>query len=96
MDPQSKEMWRLTGRFASVGIEMGVALVIGYYIGRAFDWFFAVHVSVWVGRDVSTAPYGMYFWTFAGLGASFLAVWDAYKLARRTTMQDDLDDPAGR
>jgi ATP synthase protein I len=73
MDPENKKMWRLAGRYSSVGLEMGLAVVFGYAIGFYLD--------KWLG----TAPYLTAFWTVAGFGAAFKAIYDAYRDAKHDT-----------
>ncbi len=70
MDPDSREMLTDFRRFAFVGIEMGLSVAIGYWIGSYLDG--------WWG----TTPYMTYFWSVAGLGAAAKAVYDVYKRAK--------------
>ena len=37
IDPDAKKMWRATLRFSAVGLEMGVAVAIGYGLGWWLD-----------------------------------------------------------
>jgi ATP synthase protein I len=74
MDPEAKRMWKLAGRYSAVGLEMGLAVVFGYAIGSYLD--------KWLG----TEPYLTAFWTLAGVGAAFKAIYDAYRDAKRDTM----------
>ena len=78
MDPDAKKMWGQAGRFAAVGIEMGLCVLFGYWIGSYLD------------RWLGTEPYLMYFWVLAGSGAAFKAVYDA---ARKVMRQEDADRP---
>ena len=69
-------MMKLTGRFGAVGIEMGLAVTIGAFVGWKLD--------KWLG----TQPYMLIFWSVAGLGAAFKAIYDAYREAKK-----EIDEP---
>ena len=73
MDPDAKKMMKQAARYSAVGLEMGGAVVIGYAIGFYLD------------KWLHTGPYLKVFWTLAGVGAAFLAIYDAYKDAKRDT-----------
>ena len=71
LNPETRRMLRLTGRFASVGLEMGICVVLGYLIGWKLDQ--------WLETD----PYLTIFWIVVGFGAAFKAVFDAYREAKK-------------
>jgi len=52
---------------ASVGIEMAISIVIGYFIGHYLD--------LWL----RTTPYLTVFFVIAGIGAAFKALWRTAK-----------------
>jgi ATP synthase protein I len=58
-------MWRAALRFSTVGLEMGVAVAVGYGIG----W--------WLDEKFGTEPYLMLTMLFAGIVASFKVVYRA-------------------
>ena len=76
MDPEKIRRIKQTGRFGSVGIEMGLAVAFGAFIGWKLD--------KWLG----TQPYMLIFWSVAGVGAAFKAIYDAYKEAKK-----EIDEP---
>lgn len=56
---------------ASVGIEMALSVVVGYFLGRWFDHTFDM------------APWGSVIWLFGGFGAAVKALVRAARTARR-------------
>jgi F0F1-type ATP synthase assembly protein I len=64
-------MWRIAARYSAVGLEMGIAVLIGYFGGY------------WLDRHFGTAPWMMYAGLGLGLGASTKAIVDAVKRARK-------------
>jgi len=69
-------MLKQSGRFAAVGLEMGIAIGLGLLIGRYLDGRFGTSpILFWVGLSL-------------GLGAAVKAVYDAAKQARKA-MEDD-------
>jgi len=65
--------WKKALEVASVGIEMGLCIAIGYFAGHALDRYFG------------TAPYLEVLFTIAGIGAAFKALW---RTARRFWPKD--------
>ena len=59
---------------ASVGIEMGLAVVVGWLIGYSLD--------NWLG----TTPYLMLVWTGLGIAAGFRGLW---RVAKKAQKQDE-------
>lgn len=55
----------------SLGIEMGLSVVLGWYLGKLFDDYF------------QTAPWGMAFFLLAGILAAGKAVLRFYKQAKK-------------
>lgn len=56
---------------ASVGLEMGLAILAGWYLGHLFDNHF------------ETAPWGQLFFLAGGIGAAGKAVWRTVKHAKK-------------
>ncbi|MCC6619653.1 MAG: AtpZ/AtpI family protein [Deltaproteobacteria bacterium] len=56
---------------ASVGLEMGLAILAGWYLGHLFDGHF------------ETAPWGQLFFLAGGIGAAGKAVWRTIKHAKK-------------
>ena len=67
MDDDQKQMWRLVGRYGSIGIEMGIAVAVGLYAGRYLDG--KLHTSPWLTIVLGAA----------GIGAAGKAVYDVIK-----------------
>jgi len=67
LDDDQKRMWRLVGRYGSVGLEMGIAVAVGLFLGRYLDDKF------------DTKPWLTVFLGAAGVGAAGKAVYDAVK-----------------
>ena len=62
IDPEVKNMWRIAGNTGAVGIEIAVAVFIGYYGGRFLD------------RKLGTDPWISYAGLLAGIGAAIKAL----------------------
>ncbi|MFO0749468.1 MAG: AtpZ/AtpI family protein [Myxococcota bacterium] len=56
---------------ASLGLEIGLCILAGWYLGHLFDGQF------------ETAPWGQLFFIAGGIGAAGKAVWRAVKNARK-------------
>lgn len=70
-DPSEKKMWRQATRFGAVGLEMGIAVLIGIVGGQYLDdWLDTEPVFFWVGFAL-------------GLGAAAKAIYDAARSAKR-------------
>ncbi len=78
LDPR---MLRAAGRVSAVGIEIVVALVIGYHIGH------------WVDVRLGTAPYLTVFFTLVGLGAGIKALVRTSREFKRQLERDDDQPP---
>ncbi len=78
LDPR---MLRAAGRVSAVGIEIVVALVIGYHIGR------------WIDGKVGTAPYLTIFFTLVGVGAGIKALVRTSQEFKRQLERDESDPP---
>jgi F0F1-type ATP synthase assembly protein I len=73
IDPDVKKMWRIAGNTGAVGIEIAVAVFIGYYGGRFLD------------RKLGTEPWISY----AGIGAAIKALLRVIRSYRRDVADID-------
>ena len=64
-------MWAIAGRYSALGIELGLAIVIGYYGGR------------WLDGKFATTPWLTNFGLGFGIVAAFLAIYRAGKQGLR-------------
>lgn len=55
------------GKLSSIGIEMGLSVVAGVFIGNLLDEY------------LGTEPYMLIFWTLAGFGSAVKAILTAIK-----------------
>jgi F0F1-type ATP synthase assembly protein I len=62
IDPEVKQMWRIAGLTGAVGIEVAVAIAIGYFAGQ------------WLDRKFGTAPWISTIGFAAGVGAAIKAL----------------------
>jgi ATP synthase protein I len=73
-------MWRATLRFSAVGLEMGVAVAIGYGLG----W--------WLDGRFSTRPYLTVAMLLLGIAAAFRSLYRAAKEGQRVADGRDEDE----
>jgi len=66
----SQKMWRLAGRYSSLGIEMTVAVALGVFGGR------------WLDGQFGTEPFLFWFGLVVGIGAATRGVVRAVKMTR--------------
>jgi len=70
MDPEvRKSLWN-AGRYSAVGLEMGISVSFGLFIGWLVD------------KKFETAPWGAMIGVFFGLGAAGMALYRVYKSAK--------------
>jgi F0F1-type ATP synthase assembly protein I len=62
IDPETKNMWRIAGTTGAVGIEIAVAIVIGYLGGS------------WLDHKFGTTPWLTCVGFFSGVGAAVKAI----------------------
>lgn len=79
IDPEGKKMWRSALRYSALGLEMGVAVAIGYGIG----W--------WLDTKLGTKPYLMLVMLLLGIAAGFRGLIRAAKEAERESHDDERD-----
>ncbi len=63
----------------TLGIEMGISIVIGYFMGRLID--------KWLG----TEPIFLIIFILFGFAAAFMAVYRAYKVAKDIDKKEEID-----
>jgi ATP synthase protein I len=74
-------MWRTALRYSAVGLEMGIAVAIGYGAG----W--------WLDQKLGTGPYLMLLMTVLGVAAGFKGVIQLARRAMREAEKQDDDKP---
>ncbi len=67
MKEDDKNVYKAASRFLALGLEMGISIGAGYFIGNYLDRLF------------STGPYLTVFFFIVGLGAAVKAVYSAVK-----------------
>ena len=72
LDPEARKQLRETANVGAVGLEMGLAVTVGYFLGR------------WLDGRFETTPYLTYFFLFIGIAAGFKGL---YRAARRHAEQ---------
>jgi ATP synthase protein I len=80
IDPDTQKMWRTVGTTGAVGLEIAVAIVIGYLGGTYLD------------RKLGTQPWLMYIGILAGIGAAIKAL---IRVARDYKRDSDRGDSGG-
>lgn len=76
---EARQMWRNAAQVGAVGLEMGIAVAIGYFGGA------------WLDERFDTTPYLGLSGLLLGVGAAGKALWDAArKLSKdQTTSEQD-------
>jgi ATP synthase protein I len=80
IDPDVKSMWRIAGTTGAVGIEIAVAIAIGYLGGSYLD------------RKFGTTPWIGYAGLVAGIGAAIKALVRVVRYYRRNVADSDSKD----
>lgn len=62
IDPEAKKMWRIAGTTGAVGIEVAIAILLGYRAGH------------WLDEKFRTAPWLSIIGFAAGIGAAIKAL----------------------
>ena len=84
MDPEAKKMWGITASTGAVGLEIAVAIGIGYLGGQYLD------------RKLGSAPWFMWVGFAAGVGAGIKAlvrVVRSYKKSLAEEAEENRPDP---
>jgi ATP synthase protein I len=71
LGPDGKQQLRVATRFSAIGLEMGLAVCVGFFGGR------------WLDARFDTAPILTYIGLAVGLLAGFKSLWT---LVRRTNL----------
>jgi ATP synthase protein I len=79
IDPETKHMWRVAGLTGAVGLEIAVAIAIGYYGGTFLD------------RKLDTAPWLAWMGLFAGVGAAIKALVRVVRSYQRQLKEQERD-----
>ena len=77
MDPEAKKMWGIAASTGAVGLEIAVAIGIGYLGGQYLD------------RKLGTAPWFMWVGFLAGVGAAIKALVRVVRSYKRSLQDDD-------
>jgi ATP synthase protein I len=77
IDPEAKNMWRIAGSTGAVGIEVAVAIALGYFGGQ------------WLDRKFGTAPWFAIVGFVAGIGAAIKALVRVTREYRKQVSQQD-------
>jgi F0F1-type ATP synthase assembly protein I len=79
MDPDAKNMWAIAANTGAVGLEISLAIGIGYFGGRYLD------------GKLGTAPWLGWIGFAAGVGAGVKALVRVVRTYRKS-LEDDTDD----
>jgi F0F1-type ATP synthase assembly protein I len=77
MDPDARKMWGIAATTGAVGLEIAVAIGIGYLGGQYLD------------RKLGTAPWLMWVGFLAGVGAAVKALVRVVRSYKRSLQDDD-------
>jgi ATP synthase protein I len=79
--PEGRRQLELAARFAAAGLELAIAIVVGYFGGRYLD--------AWLG----STPYLSYFGLILGIFAGFRNLFSLAKAAQQNTDTNPPQDP---
>lgn len=79
MDPDTKKYLASIRDFSSLGLEMGLGLVLGVYLGHVVD------------KNFHTDPWGVLVGCVLGLGAAASSFYKAYKRLKK--IDNSTDEP---
>lgn len=79
--PEGRKQLQVAARFASAGLELALAIVVGYFGGRFLDG--------WLG----TAPYLAYAGLILGIVAGFRNLFQLARRAQRQAERTSSNDP---
>ena len=79
--PEGRKQLELAARFLSAGIELAVAVVVGYFAGR------------WADKQLNTAPYLGFLGLLLGITAGFRALYTQAKAAQKQAESSSPQDP---
>lgn len=75
-DPETKKMWAQVASASAVGLEIAIAIVIGYFGGQYLD------------RKLETAPWLMWLGFTAGIGAGIKALFRVVREYQRANPEE--------
>jgi F0F1-type ATP synthase assembly protein I len=81
MDPEAKKMWAIAASTGAVGLEIAVAIGIGYLGGQYLD------------RKLGVAPWLMWVGFAAGVGAGIKALIRVVRSYQKSIEDDPKDRP---
>jgi ATP synthase protein I len=79
--PEGRKQLQLAARFATAGLELAVAVVVGYFGGRALDGW------------LETAPWGQYAGLILGVIAGFRNLFLLAQTASKAAQAQSADSP---
>ena len=82
IDPEAKKLWRIAGSAGAVGIEVAVAIAIGYFGGH------------WLDGKLRTSPWLTIVGFVAGIGAAVKALVRVTRAYQKKNQEEDLASPA--
>jgi len=82
--PEGRKQLQLAARFATAGLELSIAIVVGYFGGRAIDGW------------LETTPYGAYFGLILGVVAGFRNLFLLARSASKSASAQSTDRPNSR
>jgi ATP synthase protein I len=80
VDPEAKKMWQTAGTTGAVGLEIAVAIGIGYFGGQYLD------------RKLGVAPWLTWVGFAAGVGAATKAVLRVVRSYQKSLEKDEESD----
>jgi len=78
IDPETKKLWRIAGSTGAVGIEVAVAIAIGYFGGH------------WLDGKLRTSPWLTIIGFVAGIGAAIKALVRVTRAYQQKNREEDL------
>ncbi len=81
LGPEGRKQLRQASKIATVGIEMGLAVVLGLFGGR------------WIDGKLDTAPLFLFIGLFFGLATGFKRLWDVSKKNAHKPTTPDYEPP---
>ncbi len=79
MDKEIRKNIREVGGLMTLGLEMGISVTLGYFMGS------------WIDNWFGTQPIFLILCISFGFGAAFMAVYRAYKIAKDVDNQGEIN-----
>lgn len=80
IDPETKKLWRIAGSTGAVGIEVAVAIAIGYFGGH------------WLDGKFHTSPWLTIVGFVAGVGAAVKALVRVTRAYQKKDIEDNVNE----